>query len=329
MAALMADAGLIPNLRPAEAHWKYWHERADWPAPRSFVMTLGGEVIAHAAGIPGLYRWNGERVRTLHVIDWAARPSAAGAGASLLKYLAQRADALLAIGGSSRTLEILPHLGFRMRGSVTGYVRPLRPLRLVAPSVHPTWRVPPRILRSVLWAIQTSRPDTDGWTVSPINSDAVAAIAAILPRPTSGMAVMERSADLFRYALACPIASMSLFSVAKAGRARGYFVLAHALRQARLADCWMDSADPADWRVLIQCAVREARRHPLAAELAAWASDPMLSRCLRECGFRARNEAPVQLLGPRNSVLVPAALRVQMLDNDAAYRHVGRNEFWA
>jgi hypothetical protein len=329
VAALMADAGLIPNLRPAEAHWKYWHARADWPAPRSFVMTLGDEIIAHAAGIPGHYCWNGQRVRTLHVIDWAARPSAAGAGVSLLKYLAQGADALLAIGGSSRTLEILPHLGFRLRGSVTGYVRPLRPLRLVAPSVHPTWRVPPRLLRSALWAIQTPRANTDGWTVSRINSDDVAAVAAILPRPTSGMAVLERSADLFRYALACPIASMSLFSVAQAGRARGYFVLAHVLRQARLVDCWMDSADPADWRALIQCAVREAKRHPLAAELAAWASDPLLSRCLRESGFRARSEAPVQLLGPRNSALVPAALRVQMLDNDAAYRHVGRNEFWA
>jgi hypothetical protein len=75
--------------------------------------------------------------------------------------------------------------------------------------------------------------------------------------------------------------------------------------------------------------VREARRYSGAAELAVSASDPMLSRCLRECGFRARNEVPVQLLGPRDPALLPPALRVQMLDNDAAYRHLGRNEFWA
>jgi hypothetical protein len=75
--------------------------------------------------------------------------------------------------------------------------------------------------------------------------------------------------------------------------------------------------------------VREARGYSGAAELAVWASDLMLSRCLRECGFHARNEAPVQLLGPRNAALLPPALRVQMLDNDAAYRHPARNEFSA
>lgn len=325
----MAETGLIPNSRPADLWWKYWEERADWPGPRSFVMARGNEILAHAAGIPGHYRWDGRRVSTLHVIDWAARPSAAGAGVALMKHLAQGADALLAIGGSAQTLQILPHLGFRMRGSVTGYVRSLRPVRLLAPSVHATWKVPPRFLRSVLWSLQAPRVDTDGWTVSRVELDDWSRIAAILPAPTSGMAVLERSADLFRYALACPIASIRLFSVEQGGRARGYFLLAFALRQARLADCWMDSADPADWRVLVQCAVREARGHSLAAELATWASDPTLSRCLRECGFHARNESPVQLLGPRNSALLPPALRVQMLDSDAAYRHLGRNEFWA
>jgi hypothetical protein len=143
------------------------------------------------------------------------------------------------------------------------------------------------------------------------------------------MAVMERTAELFRYILNCPIASMSLFTVGKNGSARGYFLLSLALRQARLVDCWMDSTDPGDWRVLVQSAVREAQRLRLAAELVAWASDPTLARCLRECGFRARNESPVQLLGPHDSALLPPALRVQMLDNDAAYRHLGRNEFWA
>jgi hypothetical protein len=329
VAALMAEAGLMPNLQPAEAHWKYWQERPDWPEPRSFVMMRGSELLAHAAGIPGHYRWGGQRIRTLHVIDWAARPSAVGAGVSLMKYLAQGADALFAIGGSAQTLRLLPHLGFRVRGSVTGYVRPLRPLRLLAPSVHVTWRVPPRFLRSVLWTLQARRGGTDGWEVSRVNPDDLSRITAILPRPGSELAVLERDVDLFRYALACPIASMSLFTVAKENRVRGYFLLSFALRQARLADCWMDSADPADWRALIQCAVREARRHPLTAELVAWASEPMLSRCLRECGFRARNEMPLQLLGPRDSALVPPALRVQMLDNDAAYRHVGRNQFWA
>jgi hypothetical protein len=246
-----------------------------------------------------------------------------------MKHLGQAGDALLAIGGSAQTLKILPHLGFRIRGSATGYVRSLHPTRVLAPSVHSTWRVPPRFLRSLWWNLRAARGGTDGWHVSRVSADDLPRLETILPLPMNGMAVLERSSELFRYSLACPIAPMSLFTMTQAGRTRGYFLLTLALRQARLADCWMDSSDPADWRALIQCAVREATQYSSAAELAVWASDPQLSRCLRECGFRARNEVPVQLLGPRDPTLLPPALRVQMLDNDAAYRHLGRNEFWA
>jgi hypothetical protein len=326
----MAEVGLLPNLLPGDLRWKYWQERVDWwPGPRSFVLTRDNEILAHAAVVPGTYFWNERRVRTVHVVDWVARPTAVGAGVSLMKFLGQAGDALLAIGGSAQTLQLLPHLGFRIRGSATGYVRALHPTAVLAPSVHPTWRVPPRFLRSVWWNLRAPRGGTGGWHVSRVNPDELSRVASILPRPMTGMAVLERSEELFRYSLDCPIAAMSLFAMEREGRVRGYFLLTLALRQARLADCWMDSSDPVDWRALIQCAVREARRYSGAAELAAWASDPMLSRCLRECGFRARNEVPVQLLGPRDPALLPPALRVQMLDNDAAYRHLGRNEFWA
>ncbi|HEY0342890.1 MAG TPA: hypothetical protein VGC34_18955 [Steroidobacteraceae bacterium] len=325
----MAEVGLLPNFLPDDLRWKYWQERGDWLGPRSYVMTRGSEILAHGAVIPGAYSWNGQRVRTVHVVDWVARPSAMGAGTSLMKHLGQAGDALLAIGGTAQTLQILPHLGFRIRGSATGYVRPLHPTRVLTPSVHPTWRVTPRLLRSVWWNIRARRGGTEDWHVSRVSAAELPRLGAALPRPTNGMAVLERSSELFRYSLACPIAAMSLFTMERAGRTRGYFLLSLALRQARLADCWMDSADPADWRALIQCAVREAMQYSRAAELAVWASDPLLSRCLRECGFRARNEVPVQLLGPRDPALLPPALRVQMLDNDAAYRHLGRNEFWA
>jgi hypothetical protein len=326
----MAEVGLLPNFRPADLRWKYWQERVNWwPGPRSFVLTRDNEILAHAAVVPGTYFWNERRVRTVHVVDWVARPTAVGAGVSLMKFLGQAGDALLAIGGSAQTLRLLPHLGFRIRGSATGYVRTLHPTAVLAPSVHPTWRVPPRFLRSVWWNLRAPRGGTDGWHVSRVKADELSRVAPILPRPMTGMAVLERSEELFRYSLDCPIAAMSLFTMEREGRARGYFLLTLALRQARLADCWMDSSDPADWRALIQCAVREARRYSRAAELAVWASDPMLSRCLRECGFHARNEVPVQLLGPRDPALLPPALRVQMLDNDAAYWHLGRNEFWA
>jgi hypothetical protein len=171
--------------------------------------------------------------------------------------------------------------------------------------------------------------DVSGWTVRRVASDVISQVPLALPAATNGLAVLERREGLFEYFLTCPIASMELHVLEKEGRVRGYFLLAFALRQARLADCWMDSAEPGDWHALIQCAVRRAKQHPLAAELVAWGSDAALSGYLRGCGFLARGAVPVQVWAPRHPTLAATPLRVQMLDNDAAYRHRGRNEFWA
>ena len=326
---LLSEAGLHPNSEPAALEWKYWHERTDWPGPRSFVMARGDEILAHAAIIPGACLSGAQRVRTIHVIDWAARQSATGAGVSLMKYLGQTTDALLAVGGSSQTLQLLPHLGFRSWGNATGYVRPLHPLRILTPSTHPLRTLLPRVVRGALWALQSPTLDVSGWTVRRVASDGISQVPLALPAATNGLAVLERREGLFEYFLTCPIASMELHVLEKEGRVRGYFLLAFALRQARLADCWMDSAEPGDWHALIQCAVRRAKQHPLAAELVAWGSDAALSGYLRECGFHERGALPVQVCAPRHPTLAATPLRVQMLDNDAAYRHRGRNEFWA
>jgi hypothetical protein len=329
VAELMEAAGLRPNSLPADLQWKYWQERIDCPGSRSFVMVRDGDILAHAGVVPGRYQHDGRVVRTRHVIDWAARSNAAGAGVSLMKYLGQDTDVLLAIGGSAQTLQLLPHLGYRQFGSVTGFVRPLHPLRLLGRSVHPAWKVPPRVLRSALWRLQAPRAELEGWKASRVTADDLTRLAPLLPMSPVGFAVLERSPDLFRYMLDCPIADMRLFVIEQAGQARGYFLLAFAMRQARLADCWIASQDPADWRALIQLAACEASRHPAAAELAAWGSDSLFSQCLRECGFRERSEFPVQMLASHDRSVLPARLRVQMIDNDAAYRHTGRAEFWA
>jgi hypothetical protein len=245
-----------------------------------------------------------------------------------MKYIGQSTDALLAIGGSEQTLKLLPHLGFHSSGAATCYVRPLHPARILTPSAHPAATLLPRFARSMLWALQAPSGETNGWGVRPVECSALSSVSAVLPVPSPGTVVLERSEELFRYALACPVSPMALYALERAGHTRGYFLLAFAFRQARLADCWIDSEDPADWRALLQCAVLQAKRHPHAAELAAWGSDAALSERLRECGFHARGDLPVQILAPRNPELTAGTLRVQMLDNDAAYRHGGRNELW-
>jgi hypothetical protein len=297
-------------------------------------MARGTEILAHAATVPGAFllgtpNAQTRRVRVVHVIDWAARPTATGAGVSLMKHIGQSTDALLAIGGSEQTLKLLPHLGFSFLGTVSCYVRPLHPARILTSSSHPVATLLPRFARSTWWTLQAPSGDTDGWRARRIPSSELSSVRPVLPVPSSELTVLERSEELFQYLLACPISSMELYALEREGHTRGYFLLAFALRQARLADWWVESSDPADWRALLQCAVEQAKQHPHAAELAVWGSDAALSERLRECGFHFRGDLPVQVKLPRNPELTGRRLRVQMIDNDAAYRHGGLNEFWA
>jgi hypothetical protein len=80
---------------------------------------------------------------------------------------------------------------------------------------------------------------------------------------------------------------------------------------------------------MVLCAVGEAMHDPQAAEVAIWASDPLLGAALPACGFHARSTMRIQLR-PAVGVPIPAGLlRVQMLDADASWMHHDQNQYAA
>jgi len=323
IAALFAEASM--GLDPDHLHWKYWQPRADWPRPRSFVVASGSELIAHAGIVPGTCAWGTRRETIIQMIDWVAR-AGTGVGVTLMKQVGQMAGALVAIGGGPITRSILPHVGFRPAGSVTAYARPLSALRILR--TGPAWKLLPRLARAAWRRSAPAARDPD-WQVRRLGGDEVGQIAAVLPLPTHGSTVTERNADQLRYFLACPIVPMQLYAVSKAGRLRGYFLLALAPGQVRIADCWLDSEESEDWRAMVLCAVELAQDQPQAAEIVIWASDPLLATALRACGFYARFESPIQVRPSGNNSGPAGPLRVQMLDSDAAFLHYqGRKEYW-
>jgi hypothetical protein len=322
--ALFVQRGMHGNFDPEYLGWKYWRPRADWLGPRSFVIASGRELIAHAAIIPGTCAWGARRVTILHVIDWVA-VRGSGVGIMVMKHIGQLADALLAIGGGAETQSILPYVGFRPIGAATGYARPLFPLRLLRSGA--TWKLLPRLARAAWRRSAPAARDAD-WQARRLAGDELSQITSVLPVPAHGTAVTERSVGLFRHVQSCPTVPMQLYAVERAGRVRGYFLLASVSGQARIADCWMDSDESADWRALILCAVEEAKHDPQAAEIVIWASDPLLAGALQACGFRARFQSPIQVRPADSDTMPEGTLRVQMLDNDAAFLSEGRNEYW-
>ena len=245
-----------------------------------------------------------------------------------MKHVGSQVDGLLGIGGSADTLKIMPLIGYRPYGEVTGFVRPLHSLRLLRGPGTSNWKVLPRVARSAVWRLTAPRPRRGEWRAQRITAGELGRLIPVLPTRGREIDLLERTEAQMRHALACPIVPMELHGLSRSGRLEGYFLLAYAPGQARLVDSWVSSDDPADWRALIHCAVREAARHGDAAELAAWANEPHLAQALLACGFRGRLSLPVYLRSSAAGA-APRGLRVQMLDNDAAYLHSGRPELWA
>lgn len=326
---LMRQAGLQPHVEPEHLEWKYWRERPDWPGSRSFVLTNGHELLAHGAVVPGTLRWGDRQARVVHMIDWAARREAIGAGVVLMKQIGRRTDFLLGVGGSNDTLAIMPRIGYQSWGTVRGYVRTLDPRGILRRPTRAPWKRGPRMARSLLWCLAAPRRELNGWRVRRLGTGDIDQLGAARPAPRAGLVVFERTAAQLRHALACPVVPVELYGLERDGRIGGYFLLSYAPGQARLADSWMASEDPADWRALAHAAVEEARRHGGMAELATWASHPEFARVLQACGFHKRLEMPIYLLGS-GSVEVPReAPRVQMLDSDEFYLYIGQNQLWA
>lgn len=325
-AAIAQLLGGWPPLGPRQLAWQYWQDPLH---TRSFVSCEGQAVVAHAGLVPGACLTVSGRLSFAHVVDWAADRSAAGAGLALLKHLGRSFDALFAVGGSSDTLRILPFAGFQRCGTVTAFVRTLRPLGVLSDYRRTHWRIMPRLVRSILWTVSAPAPSVRGWSVRKVGLDSIGGLTSVLPVPRADLAVMERTAGAFAHALECPTARMELYVAERGNETRGYFLLAFVPGQARIADCWAVEPITEDWAALVQLAVDTARRDSSVAEVVAWSSEPVLSQAVISCGFHRRHELPLSLRPRRGSDCRIPVLRIQPFDSDIAYLHQGRVELLA
>ncbi len=318
----------LPLITPRHLHWKCWEERSDWPGSRGYVLTREDVIVAHGTVVP-LSCVNGQqRLKMVNVIDWAADPESVGSGATLMMKIARLADGVLLTGGSEMAQKVVPALGFKACGFKTKFVRPLRPLRRLAKQ-KPSVRLGAQFARSLLWSLRAPSVRVQGWTARRVAPEQLASQAIRWPRAKEGTTILERTPDMVAYLLKCPVTPIELYSVAKDGSSCGYFLLAHAPGQTRIADFYVDSEDREDWRALIQLAVSEAARNVQAAEVVSLGSDPATHQALVDCGFHDRGKSELRLLAGKSVELRPGPIRFQMIDGDAAYWHENENAYWA
>jgi len=309
-------------------HWKCWESRSDWPDSRGYAISRDNEILAHGTVVPLCCTSGGRKLQVVHLIDWGADPSSVGSGVTLLRRISRMVDAMVVVGGSDATQKILPALGFEIRGEVTRYARPLRPLRRLVGQA-PSLRLGAQFVRAVVWAQRAPSVSVEGWSARPIAAEEAASSAIPWPAGGPGPTAFARSAESMAYWLKCPATPMALFGVEKDGSLRGHFLLAEAPGQVRLVDYSIDSSDPDDWLALVQLAVHQARQYPDAAELVSVGSDPVTCRALSGSGFHARESLPLRFLACGGAELPEPPVRFQMIDSDAAYLHRNQNDYWA
>lgn len=301
--------------------WKYFEPRPDWDGSRSYVLKQDGRIHAHACVVPVVFPTAGGPVTAIRLIDWAGGRGLPGSGVLLLKKLMDYAGAVIAVSGSEQTQKVLPRIGFQVRARASIYARATRPWRQFRTDPFPRgWKAPFRLARNVCWSLALLPAVPRGWTARPIpRFDS--SLEHLLTDPGELFTRPRRSPEMMNYMLRCPGAIFTAFEVRQETRPRGYFVLSRVAGQTRIAELWVDSGDPEDWRALCSLAVHSAAADPDTCEIFALASIGLLKNALAGSRLRLRRQEPIFVYDPRELLRGIPELNIGMIEGDEAYQH--------
>ena len=313
-----------PYVDPLLMKWKYWDPREDFEGPRSYVLERNNLLLAHAGLWPVTMRnGGGERVRGIHMMDWAAAPNAPGAGLALVQKLSGMFDFIYGIGGSEITQKVLPALGFIEHATTWRGARPLRPLRQILSHPDRNWKLPARLVRNVLWSLYPMVAPKSGWEVVATTPQQSADLLTALSR---GKDFLPRTQAFFEYLLRCPNATFQLHMVHDPGGARGLFALARVRRQVRLAGLWLRDPDHESWKQAHILAQKSAAQIEEGCEFVALGTQGRSADAATSSGLHLCGGPAVYLLDKKRNL--SRDVQFQLCDNDSVFSDSGRVGYW-
>jgi hypothetical protein len=324
-AFLEAGFGLPPRtecVAPGVLQWKYLGPSPFGEAPRSFVARAGGRLVAHLGLCPRSFHAGARSVRAAHLIDWLAAPEHPFAGTKLALRSFTSAEAPYGIGGTEAARAVLAALGFESRARVGIFRKVLRPLHRLRPSGEWLLRRGLAAARDVAstWRHAGRRPARPVGLVRAASFGAEA--GEVVARAAPELVYTSRCPDLLNYYLRYPGGNVTGWLVEDEGRVAGFALLnvvrAGALRQARVADCFLDRPDEALWHAALTALAGQARALG-ADDLLCLASTPWVESALGQAGFRPAGQT--DLLVRDRAGLLPrhAPYHLTHLEGDHAY----------
>ena len=301
-----------PLLNRDYLSWKYYGSTLEESGSRSYILSEGSEITAHAVVWPLRLRLGTEIREGISFGDWVASNQHRGAGLTLLKQLMDLSSFVLVTGGSPITRAILPRAGFVPWGERRVYAKVIRPvLQAITRRDRKGWKEPLRLLRNAAWSVRRPAP-TNGWTAEEVTpSDDLLASAGALPGTM-------HEAGYLRYMSRCPTVPERCFALRHNGRLTGYSMLGFAGGQTRVTELRIDANDQASWSSAVAAVLVVAAREPSTCEVSAFGSGHYLDNALIANGFQIRGHAPVVIFDRSGTLVEKAIPQLGMLEDDAA-----------
>lgn len=324
MTAFLASAfgvtAASPFLDRRLMSWKYFQPRPGFSGTRSFLARRDGKIAAHVGLWP--IAWTsgaGSPVTGQHLIDWGASKEVSGAGTALYREVLRSAGTAVVIGGAMIARRLLPGLGFRLAGKLDLYARVVRPWRQLRARPARGWKDAARLARNTVWSLSSLVAGKPDLAALPAVDAAADVEELISERAASGSVLPARSRELFAYLEACPGADCRTYVVRRSGLPIGYFVLARAGAQARIADLWVSGTHPGELASAVALATQTAAADARVAEVMAPDARGVLREALRANGYRLRAEKPLYFHDPEGRLGPPEAVSVTLLESDGFF----------
>lgn len=297
--------------------WKYWDAHPQAEGGRSQILESDGKIVAHGCiwPIPLLTPFG--PLPAFHLIDWAARTDAPGAGMQVLRRCCNEMSAAFAIGGTAITRKILPVFGYRPQNTMTFFQRPIRLFQPALKESALDWKMPARVGRNLAWSLFPHVPLASGWSLLPLDAKDIP--QSLWPVASADQVVSLRSPQILEHVQRCPLVRKSAcFSLRKGTQAVAYLFLVQVGDQVRLADYGPANLDE-ETATMLGVAVQKAARStfPSGATAIAATSEASVRAGFLQSGLRISREEEIKAL-KLNKILNPIErFRLTLLDWDA------------
>lgn len=295
--------------------WKALERQPLWEGSRGYAMRRQGEIVAYGCAVPTRFVMEGGSMLVACVIDWAANRAMPGGGVAIYNHIAKLADGLIGVGGSDDAHRVLKRMGFQSRQEFEVKARVISPMRRLLETRSKTWRDVARWGRNVWRGLKPVSGGTSGWAARRVERFD-ARIDGVLPKPgLISRSICYRNQALLNYLLQCPAARMEGYVIERDGAAAGYFVLAFAQGECRIAEMWVDSKEERDWLSALLLAVQGRG----TSAISIGCSNGFSRRVASAAGFYPIARLPIYAKDPK--LMLPGELDVtmSMSDTDAFY----------